>query len=31
VRPGLTPGSYKYRLSINDQMITHGEVLIRGK
>jgi len=31
VRPGLTPGSYKYRLSINDQMVTHGEVLIRGK
>jgi len=31
VRPGLTPGSYKSRLSMNAQMVTHGEVLIRGK
>jgi hypothetical protein len=31
VRPGLTPGSYKYRLSLNDAIVGHGEVLIRGK
>jgi hypothetical protein len=30
-RPGLNPGSYKYRLSLNDAVITHGEVLVRGK
>jgi hypothetical protein len=30
-RPGLNPGSYKYRLSINDVFITHGEVIVRGK
>jgi hypothetical protein len=30
-RPGLTPGSYKYRLSLNDTIVGHGEVLIRGK
>lgn len=30
-RPGLSPGSYKYRLSINDQVVAHGEVLIRSK
>jgi hypothetical protein len=31
VRPGLTPGSYKYRLSLNDAVVGHGEILIRGK
>jgi len=30
-RPGLNPGTYKYRLSLNDQLVAHGEVLIRGK
>ena len=30
-RPGLTPGSYKYRLSLNDVTIGHGEILLRGK
>ena len=30
-RPGLNPGSYKYRLSLNDQIVAHSEVLIRGK
>lgn len=30
-RPGLNPGSYKYRLSLNDVVIAHGEVLLRGK
>jgi hypothetical protein len=31
VRPGTTPGSYKYRLFINDVIVSQGEVLIRGK
>ena len=30
-RPGLNPGSYKYRLSLNDVVIAHGEILIRGR
>ena len=30
-RPGLNPGSYKYRLSLNDVVVAHGEVLIRTK
>lgn len=30
-RSGLTPGSYRYRLSINDAPVGHGEVLIRAK
>jgi len=30
-RPGLNPGSYKYRLSLNDVVVAHGEVLLRGK
>lgn len=30
-RPGLNPGSYKYRLSLNDVIVAHGEVLLRGK
>ncbi len=30
-RPGLKPGSYHYRLSLNDVVIAHGEVLVRGK
>lgn len=29
VRPGLNPGSYKYRLSLNDIVVAQGEVLIR--
>jgi hypothetical protein len=31
VRPGTNPGSYKYRLSLNDVVIGHGEVLLRTK
>ena len=31
VRSGLTPGSYKYRLSLNDVVVGHGEVLLRAK
>lgn len=31
LRSGLTPGSYKYRLSINEQVVAHGEVLLRAK
>jgi hypothetical protein len=30
-RAGLNPGLYKYRLSLNDAVVTHGEVLVRGK
>jgi hypothetical protein len=30
-RPGTNPGSYKYRLSLNDTVIAHPEVLIRSK
>jgi hypothetical protein len=31
IRSGLTPGSYKYRLSLNDVVVGHGEVLLRAK
>lgn len=31
VRSGLNPGSYKYRLSLNDIVVAQGEVLVRGK
>ena len=31
LRPGLPPGSYKYRLSINEQVVAHGEILLRGR
>jgi hypothetical protein len=30
-RPGLNPGSYKYRLSLNDVVVGHGEILLRAK
>jgi hypothetical protein len=30
-RPGLGPGSYKYRLSLNDVVVAHGEILLRSK
>jgi hypothetical protein len=30
-RPGTKPGSYKYRLFLNDQVITTGEVILREK
>jgi hypothetical protein len=30
-RPGTNPGSYKYRLSINEQVVAQGEVLLRAK
>lgn len=30
-RPGVGPGSYKYRLAINDNVVAHGEVIIRTK
>jgi hypothetical protein len=30
-RPGLTAGSFKYRLSLNDIVVAQGEVLLRGK
>jgi len=28
-RAGINAGSYKYRISINDQVIAHAEVLLR--
>lgn len=30
-RAGLNPGSYRYRLLLNDVVVAHGEVLIRAK
>jgi hypothetical protein len=30
-RPGTNPGSYKYRLFLNEVIAAQGEVLIRGK
>ncbi len=30
-RPGLNPGAYKYRLSLNDVVLAQGEVLVRAK
>jgi len=30
-RPGTKPGSYKYRLWLNDQHIGQGEVILREK
>jgi hypothetical protein len=31
VRPGTNPGSYRYRLWLNDQPIGSGEVILRDK
>lgn len=28
-RPGTNPGSYKYRLALNDQVVATGEVILR--
>jgi hypothetical protein len=30
-RAGTKPGSFKYRLAINDHVVGHGEVIIRAK
>jgi hypothetical protein len=30
-RPGVNPGCYKYRLSLNESVIAHAEILIRGR
>ena len=30
-RPGINPGSYRYRLSLNDVLVAHGEVVLREK
>lgn len=30
-RPGAAPGSYKYRLALNDHVIAHGEVILRAR
>lgn len=31
VRPGSNAGSYRYKLFINEVVVGHGEVLLRGK
>lgn len=31
IRLGVKSGSFKYRLAINDHVIGHGEVIVRGK
>ena len=28
-RPGTKPGSYKYRLTLSEQTVAHGEVIVR--
>lgn len=28
-RPGIKPGSYKYRIALDDRVIAHGEVIVR--
>lgn len=30
-RPGIKPGAFKYRISINDHVVAQGEVILRGK
>ena len=30
-RPGTKPGSYRYRISLNDLLVGHGEVILREK
>lgn len=30
-RPGIAAGGYRYKLSLNDVVVGHGEVLVRGK
>ena len=30
-RAGLNPGSYRYKLSLNDAVVANGEVLVREK
>jgi hypothetical protein len=30
-KPGINPGSYKYKLLLNDVVVGQGEVIIRGK
>ena len=29
VRPGTNPGSYRYKLSLNEAVVAHGEILLR--
>jgi hypothetical protein len=31
VRPGTKAGSYRYRISLNDMVLSHGEVILREK
>ena len=28
-RPGANPGSYKYRISLNDHVVARGEIILR--
>lgn len=30
-RPGTAPGFYRYKISLNDTVIAHGEVVLRAK
>jgi hypothetical protein len=30
-RPGTNPGSYRYKISLNDTVVAHAEVLLRAK
>lgn len=30
-RPGVNPGFYRYKLSLNDVIVAHGEILLREK
>jgi len=30
-RPGSHPGSYRYKISVNDTVVAHAEVLLRAK
>lgn len=30
-RPGVKPGSFKYRLVVDDHVVGHGEVIVRAK
>jgi hypothetical protein len=31
VRAGMNPGSYRYKLFLNDMAVGHGEIIVRGK
>jgi hypothetical protein len=31
VRAGMNPGSYRYKLFLNDAAVGHGEIIVRGR